>query len=78
MLYQRRFEPQGGHIYLMKIDAKEFEEKTGRKPEDDDLERVNCTMVGRMGHSSCGWCYEHSRPRYECWCSIKTGSHRLH
>jgi hypothetical protein len=44
----------------------EFEQKTGRKPRDDDLERVNCSHVGEFGHWQCGWCLRCDRPRFEC------------
>lgn len=53
------------------MDAKEFEERTGRPPENDDLERVNCAKAGEPGHHFCGWCGDHNRPMYECGCSLK-------
>lgn len=46
--------------------AEQFEQATGRKPEQDDLERVNCKSAGKIGHSGCGWCSEHNSPRFEC------------
>ena len=48
--------------------AKEFEEKLGYPPEDDDLERVNCIHAGEPTHMSCGWCSKHDRPRFICGC----------
>lgn len=45
-----------------------FEQATGRKPVDDDLERANCESAGQAGHHSCGWCPEHHLPRFECGC----------
>lgn len=48
------------------MDAKEFEEKTGRKPVNDDLERVNCPDAGKVGHFGCGWCNGCNKPAYEC------------
>ena len=50
------------------MDANEFEDRTGRKPEHDDLERVNCKRAGEIGHWACGWCDKHYAPRAECGC----------
>lgn len=50
----------------MKITKKFFELTTGRSPEHDDLERVNCDKVGEIGHYSCGWCTQCHRPVFEC------------
>lgn len=46
----------------------EFFTATGRLPEDDDLERVNCNKVGQAGHFCCGWCFPHNLPVFECGC----------
>jgi len=48
-----------------KISAKAFEKATGRKPEQDDLERVNCPIQGVPGHWHCGWNTTHNRPCFE-------------
>lgn len=48
------------------MDEKEFEKLVGRKPERDDLERVNCDKVGQPGHSTCGFCTVCNKPKYEC------------
>ena len=48
----------------------EFREKTGRDPENDDLERVNCPFAGSTMHSMCGWCQEHDKPRFYCGCAL--------
>ena len=53
------------------MDAKEFEKATGRKPEQDDLERVNCPDSGDIGHLSCGWCDLHQGPMFECGCGVR-------
>lgn len=50
------------------MDAKEFTEKVGRAPVDDDLERSNCPTPGSAGHYCCGWCGIHDKPRFECGC----------
>jgi len=50
------------------MNAIEFEKKTGYKPENDDLDRVNCEDVGKIGHQQCGWCEKHDKPRFECGC----------
>ena len=46
--------------------AEEFRQMTGRKPEQDDLERANCAHAGELGHLSCGICPDHQRPMWEC------------
>ena len=55
----------------MKMTAEEYLAKVGIEPIQDDLERVNCEDVGKMGHDSCGWCCHHDQPRFMCGCSIK-------
>ena len=51
--------------------AAAFAAKTGRPPELDDLERVNCAKAGQIMHWQCGWCAEHDSPRFECGCLAK-------
>lgn len=50
------------------MSEKEFEKKFGRKPIQDDLDRVNCKEVGTVGHSQCGVCTTHDKPRFGCGC----------
>lgn len=50
------------------MNAEEFEQRVGRKPDQDDLERVNCTLAGSTFHTMCGWCAEHEKPRFQCGC----------
>ena len=50
----------------MKITTEYFEQLTGRSPEDDDLERVNCDRAGEILHYSCGWCDHCNKPVFEC------------
>lgn len=50
----------------MKITKEYFVEKTGREPEQDDLERCNCKEAGKIGHLCCGWCDVHQIPVFEC------------
>jgi len=38
----------------------------GRWPVQDDLERVNCSQAGQIGHWGCGICVHH-KPRWQCW-----------
>jgi len=47
------------------ITREKFIEATGREPEQDDLERVNCPDAGKPGHWSCGWNAEKNRPVFE-------------
>lgn len=49
------------------ITEKNFKDATGREPENDDLERVNCGKAGYVGHTGCGWCYLHNLPKFECF-----------
>ena len=44
------------------ITAEKFEESVGSKPENDDLDRCNCTEAGNMGHLQCGWDDERDMP----------------
>jgi len=53
------------------ITAEKFKEATGFEPENDDLERCNCTEAGKLGHHYCGWCDEHNKPVFMCGC-VKT------
>jgi hypothetical protein len=46
--------------------AKQFEQITGRPPEQDDLERVNCPQAGSIGHEHCGTCPVCNLPRFMC------------
>jgi hypothetical protein len=46
----------------MEITAEMFENATGSKPEQDDLERCNCTRTGQHGHMSCGWNHKLNLP----------------
>ena len=53
-----------------KMTAEEFEKRTGSKPRNDDLARVNCTHAGEPGHAACGWCHVHNLPRFQCGCRV--------
>ena len=55
------------------MDDEEFKKRTGRAPEQDDLERVNCPKAGKIMHSACGWCEQHDKPRFECGCFVLVG-----
>ena len=55
------------------LTEEEFIERTGRAPEDDDLERVNCELAGQAGHWACGWCDAHNGPQFECGCGVLIG-----
>lgn len=43
----------------------EFIQKVGRAPTQDDLERVNCPLAGRIGHQNCGWNFKHNCPMFQ-------------
>ena len=55
------------------MNTQEFELLTGRKPEQDDLERTNCKEAGFIGHHYCGLCAECGQPSFMCVC---TNEHR--
>jgi hypothetical protein len=44
------------------ITAGQFKEATGREPEQDDLDRCNCPLAGKIGHWFCGWDSEANLP----------------
>lgn len=46
------------------ITREKFIQATGHEPENDDLERSNCTKAGELGHFSCGWDEEEDLPRF--------------
>lgn len=48
------------------ITRERFCDAVGREPENDDLERSNCSEAGRMGHWSCGWCAQCDKPNFIC------------
>lgn len=41
-----------------------FRERVGRGPVGDELERCNCPVVGRPGHTMCGWDWVGDLPRF--------------
>lgn len=60
------FLSQGMHVGFIRAEL--FEMLTGRAPDQDDLDRVNCSEVGQPGHGLCGICETHDLPRLHCWC----------
>lgn len=48
------------------ITAEQFQTATGRTPQDDDLDRVNCEKAGEPGHWYCGWCNLCNKPVFMC------------
>ena len=57
--------------------AEEFFMVLGRKPENDDLERVNCPKAGKSGHMSCGWNWSWNAPCFEVGHQPKTNYQEL-
>jgi hypothetical protein len=53
------------------LTAQDFTILLGRDPEGDDLERTNCAKAGAPGHSQCGMCPEHKKPRFGCGCVVR-------
>lgn len=48
------------------ITAEMFEKATGHEPEQDDLERSNCSQAGLIGHRMCGWNAKANLPNFMC------------
>lgn len=40
---------------IMEITREIFIKAVGEEPQNDDLERCNCSQSGEMGHMFCGW-----------------------
>lgn len=57
----------------MTYTSAQYREMTGHDPEQDDLERLNCEQAGKAGHSQCGYCPEHHKPRFLCMCMLFNG-----
>jgi hypothetical protein len=57
-----------GHVceFVRRYTEEEFEERVGTEPELDDMDRVNCALVGQPGHFQCGWCDVCDLPRFMC------------
>lgn len=53
------------------ITAEYFKERTGREPQDDDLQRCNCDKARQLGHMQCGWCERCDLPRFICGHKLK-------
>lgn len=47
------------------ITAEQFKAATGRDPEQDDLERCNCSEAGAIGHLMCGWNRDNNLPQFD-------------
>lgn len=50
------------------MDKNEYILRYCLRPEQDDLDRVNCGQIGEPGHQQCGVCPKHDRPRFICGC----------
>lgn len=46
----------------------DFIAMTGREPEYDDMERLNCEHAGTFGHHYCGYCSSCNKPKFMCGC----------
>lgn len=57
----------------MEITSQYFYERTGELPEQDDIERSNCSEAGTAGHYYCGWCKYCDLPKFVCGHTIKNG-----
>lgn len=43
-----------------------------RRPKWDELDRMTCGLAGDLGHSLCGWCSRHHKPRVDCLCRVRS------
>lgn len=43
-------------MVLREMSPEEFRQLNGYDPVNDDLDRVNCELVGKPGHVQCGVC----------------------
>ena len=66
---------------VMNMTEQEYTKKVGSPPIQDDLERVNCPIVGEIGHSSCGWNSCKDIPMFmgsnhadDCKCNLNKGN----
>ena len=50
------------------VNGDQFHFMTGRWPDNDDLDRVNCSYAGEIGHHYCGVCMECLQPKHMCLC----------
>lgn len=60
--------------FLMSLEAmtaERYEKLFRTSPGQDDLDRVNCTRVGEVGHWLCGVCPKHVLPRFVCGCLVR-------
>lgn len=46
------------------ITAEMFKAAMGYEPENDDLQRCNCALAGELGHTQCGWNWDHNKPQF--------------
>lgn len=46
------------------ITAEKFKAATGNTPQDDDLDRCNCALEGRLAHWHCGWNLTLNKPNF--------------
>lgn len=42
-----------------------------RQPTAEEMNKINCDQSGVIGHTLCGWCTKHDRPRLVCKCPAK-------
>ena len=49
---------------IMSVDDELTEFENIYEPTDDDLQRCNCALAGELGHTQCGWNWDHNKPQY--------------
>jgi hypothetical protein len=62
----RRSSNLDGPLVAGQITRQIYWQRVGRIPEQNDLDRANCTEEGTIGHRSCGWCSTCDKPRFMC------------
>lgn len=48
--------------------VREFIQMTGSEPVQDDMNRLNCAMSGKVGHEKCGYCNFNELPKFMVLC----------
>lgn len=52
---------------LMRLTKEQYIKRFG-SIQQDDYDRATCRRVGQPGHSQCGICRVHHKPRFQCGC----------
>lgn len=60
---------------MKEITKEYYKERVGEYPEQDYLERCNCSKAGKqLGHHYCGWYNKCNLPRFICGHLVEGGN----